>query len=64
MTVLLSNCVGHCADFECGGGSAVWNREGVMLVQLDSVEEGILVLDTGTGEVTRKELNSIAYEGQ
>jgi predicted amidohydrolase len=64
MTVLLSNCVGHCANFECGGGSAVWNKEGVKLAQLDSVEEGILVLDTGTGEVTRKELNSIAYEGQ
>jgi predicted amidohydrolase len=64
MTVLVSNCVGHCADFECGGRSAVWSREGVMLAQLDGIEEGILVLDTDTGVVIRKELNSIAYEGQ
>ena len=64
MTVLVSNCVGQCADFDCGGGSAVWNREGVMLGQLDGVEEGVLVLDTDTGELIKQELISIAYEGQ
>ena len=64
MTVLVSNCVGPCDNFECGGRSAVWNREGVLLAQLDGVEEGILMLDTDTGEVIKQELNSIAYEGQ
>jgi predicted amidohydrolase len=51
MTVLVSNCVGHCDNFDCGGGSAAWSREGVKLAQLDGAEEGILVLDTATGEV-------------
>jgi predicted amidohydrolase len=64
MLVLVSNCAGHCDNFECGGGSAVWNREGVLLGQLDEMREGVLILDTGTGEVIKQELNSIAYEGQ
>lgn len=51
MTVLVSNCVGHCDDFDCGGGSAVWNNQGVMLAQLDGQEEGILVLDTEKGDI-------------
>jgi predicted amidohydrolase len=63
MMVLVSNCVGHCDHFDCGGRSAIWNREGVLLGQLGEVEEGVLVLDTETGIVIKKELNSIAYEG-
>jgi predicted amidohydrolase len=55
MTVLVSNCVGHCDNFDCGGGSAAWNREGVKLAELDGAEEGILMLDTGTGEVIIKQ---------
>jgi predicted amidohydrolase len=54
MTVLVSNCVGHCDNFDCGGRSAVWNREGVLLGQLDEVEEGVLLLDTETGEVIKQ----------
>jgi predicted amidohydrolase len=64
MAVLVSNCVGHCADFDCGGRSAVWNREGVLLGQLGGTEEGILVLDTDTGELIKQELNAVVYEGQ
>jgi predicted amidohydrolase len=54
MTVLVSNCVGHCDNFDCGGGSAAWNREGVKLAELDGTAEGILILDTETGEVICK----------
>jgi predicted amidohydrolase len=64
MTVLVSNCVGHCDNFDCGGRSAVWNREGALLGQLDEVEEGVLGLDTETGEMIKQELNAIAYEGE
>ena len=64
MTVLVSNCVGHCDNFECGGRSAIWNKEGVLLGQLGEAEEGVLVLDTETGEVVKQELNSIAYESK
>jgi predicted amidohydrolase len=64
MTVLVSNCVGHCDNFECGGGSAVWDREGALLALLDQVEEGVLVLDTESREVIKKELDPHLYESQ
>ena len=51
MTVLISNSVGHCDNFESAGQSAVWNNQGVLLAQLDDSSEGILILDTGTQEV-------------
>mgnify|MGYP002398837107 CR=1 FL=1 len=46
MPVLMANCVGHCDDFDCGGKSSVWNAAGKLLVQLNSVDEGLLVFDT------------------
>jgi predicted amidohydrolase len=64
MTVLVSNCVGHCDNFDCGGGSAVWNREGVMLAQLNGVDEGVLVLDTDTGDVVREEISTYLHANQ
>ena len=51
MTVLLSNSVGYCDTFTCGGRSAVWNSAGKRIGQLDSTSEGILVYDTTTGTV-------------
>lgn len=45
MTVFMSNCAGYCDDFECGGKSAVWNHEGIMLAQLSETEVGILAFD-------------------
>jgi len=57
MITLISNCVGHCDDFECGGRSAVWNNEGILLAQLDNKEEGMLIIDTSNLEVTVKALH-------
>ena len=56
MTVLISNCVGRCDNFDAGGGSAVWDKEGKKLAQLDEEEQGILVLDTENGEVVRLDM--------
>jgi predicted amidohydrolase len=56
MVVLMSNCIGHCDDFECGGGSAVWNRQGVLLAQLDATREGILIFNTQTQDIIEKVL--------
>jgi predicted amidohydrolase len=64
MTVLVSNCVGHCDDFDCGGGSAVWDKEGILLARLGEAEEGILVLDKETGKVVREEFPKHSYESQ
>jgi predicted amidohydrolase len=52
MTVLMSNCLGPNDDFIGAGQSAIWNAKGELLAQLDSTEEGLLVLDTETQTVT------------
>ena len=54
MAVLFSNCVGHCDNFDCGGGTAVISREGQLLAQLNDTDEGVLILDTDTQAVVEK----------
>jgi predicted amidohydrolase len=48
MTVLTTNCVGHCDNFVCGGRTSAWNNKGDLLGELDADEEGILLVDTLT----------------
>ncbi len=52
MTVIMSNCVGYCDNFESGGKSSAWNNKGVLAGQLNDRDEGILIFDTGTQEIT------------
>ena len=54
MTVLMSNCVGPCDDFECGGKTSIWNNRGVLIGQMDDVSEGILLIDTETHELVKR----------
>ncbi|HET6996884.1 MAG TPA: nitrilase-related carbon-nitrogen hydrolase, partial [Chitinophagaceae bacterium] len=54
MTVLLSNCVGQCDNFDSCGKSAVWDDRGLLLDQLDDVSEGILLFDTAAGKPVKK----------
>jgi predicted amidohydrolase len=54
MTVLMSNFIGHCDNFDCGGKSSVWNEDGNLLAQLDAQIEGILIFDTITNTVVNK----------
>jgi predicted amidohydrolase len=54
MTVLMSNCVWHCDDFDCGGKTSIWNSDGLLAGQLDAAQEGILIIDTTNKEVTKK----------
>jgi predicted amidohydrolase len=54
MTVLMSNFIGHCDNFDCGGKSSVWNEKGELIAQLDDHSEGILVFDTQTQAVIKK----------
>jgi predicted amidohydrolase len=51
---LMSNCVGLCDGVECAGKSSVWNEKGKLLGQLDSISEGILVVDTDKQELMQK----------
>lgn len=48
--VLFSNCLGPSDDFVGAGRSAAWNREGLILGQLNSEDEGILIFDTEASE--------------
>lgn len=43
--VLMVNCIGACDGVQCTGGSAVWNRDGELLLQLGDTQEGLLVVD-------------------
>ena len=51
MIVLMANCLGLCDDFESIGRSAIWNKEGLLVGQLDEIDEGILIYDTDTDKV-------------
>ncbi len=53
MMVFMSNCTGPCDDFESVGRSSIWNKRGVLLAQLEETAEGILLIDTETGQVTK-----------
>ena len=53
MTVLMSNCVGYCDNFESVGNSSVWTKEGLLLAQLDAKNEGLLTYDTETEEIIK-----------
>lgn len=53
--VLMSNCIGFCDNFLAVGQSAIWNREGELLEKLSSDKEGILIYDTKTDKVVKKE---------
>jgi predicted amidohydrolase len=45
MPVALSNCLGPCEGFTACGNSTIWNAKGQLMDQLDSKQEGILLLE-------------------
>lgn len=51
MIVLMSNCLGACDNFESVGRSAIWNKDGVLVGQLNEKTEGILIYDTDVEKV-------------
>lgn len=46
LPVLMSNSIGFCDNFFSVGQSAVWNKNGLLLAQLDDRQEGVIVYDT------------------
>lgn len=56
MTVLMSNCLGKCDDFESVGQTAAWNDKGELAGKLDDTREGILIFDTETNQIIEKYL--------
>lgn len=54
MPVLMSNCVGFFDNFLSVGKSTVWTKEGELVGQLDDITEGVLVFDTETEAVIKR----------
>jgi predicted amidohydrolase len=54
MTVLMSNSIGVCDGFECGGKTSIWNNKGILLGQLSDTDEGMLIIDTDTEELIER----------
>lgn len=54
LTVLMANSVGSSDGNKCAGKSSVWNSEGLLVGQLDDADEGVLVFDTDTQELTKE----------
>lgn len=48
MTVIMANAVGPSDNFISYGGTAVWDKKGRCLAQLDHTREGLLIFDTQT----------------
>jgi predicted amidohydrolase len=58
MTVMMANAIGKTGVYECPGKSSIWNNNGRLVGQLDDSHEGILVFDTDTGEITKRQIES------
>ena len=56
MPVLMSNCVGFCDNFLSVGNSSIWTKEGELIGQLDDKSEGILIFDTETEGIIKRNL--------
>lgn len=54
MTVLMANCVGPSDNFVSGGKSAIWKSNGERVGQLNDMDEGILLINTETQEITEE----------
>jgi len=54
MTVMMSNCVGVCDGWQAAGKTSVWNKQGVLLSQLNDDDEGIIVVDTVMQDVIQQ----------
>jgi len=54
MSTLVTNSVGMCEEYMCGGYSAVWNKKGEILDHLNEVDEGILIYDYSNDRIHYK----------
>ncbi|NBG67063.1 GNAT family N-acetyltransferase [Acidiluteibacter ferrifornacis] len=55
--VLMVNSIGFCDNFMSTGQSAVWNKNGQLLEQLDETNEGLIVYETNTETTIVEQLN-------
>ncbi len=58
MLTLMVNNIGPSDNFIGAGQSAMWNRQGDLIGQLDDQHEGLLLIDLETYEITKESLES------
>ncbi len=56
MTSLMANLVGKSGGYECAGKSSIWNNNGLLMEQLDDLNEGIILVDNDTQETVNIQL--------
>jgi predicted amidohydrolase len=54
MMVIMANSIGQSDGHDCAGKSSIWNKNGLLIGQLDRTHEGILLVDINTQEVIEK----------
>ncbi len=54
--ILMVNSVGYCDNFKSMGQSAVWDKKGNLMKQLDDRSEGMIVVDTKKMKAQKVEL--------
>jgi len=54
MIVLMANSIGKCGDQICAGRSSIWDKNGLLLGQLNNRNEGVLMIDTDTKDIITK----------
>lgn len=55
MNILMANFAGQSWGIEAAGKSAFWNSNGELVAQLNSHDEGLLLIEkTATGQTERK----------
>ena len=59
MYVIMADSVGPCDNFISVGQSAAWNGRGELLVQMNNRSEGLLIVDTISGEAVVRELQNV-----
>ncbi|MCF6169174.1 carbon-nitrogen hydrolase family protein [Lutibacter sp.] len=56
MTVFMSNCIGKTGRYNAAGKTSIWDKKGELLIQLNTNEEGIVILDTTSNKTFLKYL--------
>ncbi|MBZ4043779.1 carbon-nitrogen hydrolase family protein [Flavobacterium hibisci] len=56
MYALMSNFAGESGGYECAGKTSIWNKQGALTGQLNSKDEGVIIIDTESDKIIEKYL--------
>ncbi len=56
MISLMSNLTGKSGDYECAGKTSIWDKQGILVGQLNDKDEGVIIIDTENQEIIEKYL--------